>query len=86
MVPLLSGLIWGNATRYAKKYVENPRSLLHAMLALTVYLTLGVQLSQLYLLSIYSLPGIALALFLLYRFSWFDRSKRKVQGEYVRGS
>lgn len=86
MIPLFSGLIWGNATRYAKKYVENSRSLLHAMLALTVYLTLGVQLSQFYLLSMYSLPGIALALFLAYRFSWFGRSKRKVQGEYVRGS
>ncbi|WP_146237990.1 hypothetical protein [Meiothermus sp. Pnk-1] len=75
IVPLISGFIWGNATRYAKKYVENPSSLLHAALALTVYLTIGVQLSQFYLLSMYSLPGIALALFLLYRFKWFARAK-----------
>lgn len=78
LIPLISGLIWGNATRYARKHVEKPRSLLHASLALTVYLSIGVQLSQFYLLSMYSLPAIMLSLFLLYRLKWFTSSAEKV--------
>jgi len=75
IVPFLSGFFWGNATRFAKKYVQKSRSIIHASIALTVYLTIGVQLSKFYLLTLYSLPGIITSLVLLWRINLLKSNK-----------
>ncbi|HWA97110.1 MAG TPA: hypothetical protein VG713_01395 [Pirellulales bacterium] len=63
-VPLLSGLIagWWGALMY--QHVDGTRPV-QTILWISLYSTLGNQMIQYYLLSIYSLPSIVCALFLL---------------------
>lgn len=64
LVPFISGFFSGNIVRFAKKYVERPKSLLHAVLALSVCSNYSSIFSGFYTLSIYSLPGLFLILYI----------------------
>lgn len=66
LIPLISGLIMGNATRFARKYVEG-NDFLMATVVFVLYLTLSIQLVNFYSLSMYSIPSIFAAALVAYR-------------------
>jgi hypothetical protein len=65
-VSFLSGLILGWITAFVKRFVDE-KSILRSIVVMTLAGTLGAQLATFYLLSIYSVPQILVALVLTYR-------------------
>ncbi|HZT73249.1 MAG TPA: hypothetical protein VE996_06340 [Terriglobales bacterium] len=82
IVPFLSGLIWGHATKLLRRNLDE-RDLVQAVVLMTLYTTLWTQLSQFYTLSMYEAPQILVALLLAYPIAL---SRRDVQQSRRRAS
>ena len=72
LVPMLSGAATGWMLGLLKS-LPMQESLVGAALVLTLYMTVGKQLSEFYMLSIHSLPSMASALFLCFGATWLAR-------------
>jgi hypothetical protein len=76
VVPLLSGLISGFLVSLLKR-LPLEKSLIGAALVLALYLTLGKQLVEFYMLSIHSLPSIACILLLCFGYGRRKKWRRR---------
>jgi hypothetical protein len=79
VVSLLSGVIWGYATRWLKRATD-PRAPLRNIVALTTYTTLWVGVASFYWLTLYELPVVATAVLLAYPVALSRRDARHVSG------
>jgi hypothetical protein len=75
LVPFFSGLLNGSMIRVLKS-LPLSSSLMASAFVMSIYMTLGHQLSEFYLLSIHAIPSIACALFLAYGI----RGRRRADG------
>lgn len=76
LVPLFSGMISGHLLRILRS-LPHRKSLLGSALVLTLYMTLGKQMTEFYFLSIHSLPSIACALLLCFGYRRLAPSRRR---------
>jgi hypothetical protein len=70
-VSALAGLLSGITAKIASRHVGR-RPLLQSAVALTLYITLGAQISGFYLLSLYNVPAILVALYFSLRLATPD--------------
>ncbi len=80
LVPLLSGFLWGQATRFAREQLD-ARSVVVSSVVMTLYVTLGEQLLEICLLSLYRVPAIAVALLLAYGLRPLDPTEPAPTGD-----
>jgi hypothetical protein len=65
LISFSSGFLHGKITRWVKSYISTG-SILQSMVVFMVYSTLGMQIANFYLLSIYNVPSIIISLCLLF--------------------
>lgn len=65
LISFISGFLHGKITRWVKSYI-NTGSILQSIIVFMVYSTLGIQIANFYLLSIYNIPSIIISLCLLF--------------------
>ena len=73
-VSAISGFVLGAVTLIARREIEG-RALVPASLMLVFYMAVGQQLAMFYLLTLYSLPGIAALAFIVFAGGWSGRSR-----------